>query len=70
MIDLRLRLPEEVKQWIEAEATRHQRSQNGQIIWILRQQMAATTADTSEETGASVSQTSAPASRAKSGAPK
>lgn len=58
-----LRLPEEVKAWVVGEAVRNERSQNGQIVWALRQAMAAQAAETSEETGASVSQTSAPASR-------
>lgn len=59
MRDFRLRLPDDVKAWLEADAKRHERSQNGHLIWLLRQCMNPT----SEETGASVSQTSAPASR-------
>ena len=61
MIKTQLRLPDEVKVWVEQEAARSERSQNAQIIWALRQQMAANAAQTQcEETGASVSQTSAP----------
>jgi hypothetical protein len=58
-----LRMPDDVKAWVMATATQQGRSQNSQIVWVLRQAMAATAASTSEETGASVSQTSAPASR-------
>lgn len=64
MIKTQLRLPEEVKAWVEDEARRNERSQNAEIIWALRQQMTARAAlQQREETGASVSQTSAPASR-------
>lgn len=52
MANLRLRLPEDVKVWIEAEAARTQRSQNGLIIWILRENMAAQAVDQREPAGA------------------
>jgi hypothetical protein len=64
VIKTQLRVPEEVKAWIDREAERNDRSLNGQIVWALKQQMAASAAEPHrEETGASVSQTSAPASR-------
>lgn len=68
MSELRLRMPTEVKAWVEAEASRTTRSQNGLIVWVLRQQMAATAAEPNrEEAGASVSTTSPPAPRIKTG---
>lgn len=63
MIKTQLRMPDEVKAWIDQQAVQNRRSLNGQIIWALEQQMAAAAAATSEPTGASVSTTSAPADR-------
>lgn len=36
-----LRMPEDVKQWIEAQATKNMRSQNAEIVFILREAMKA-----------------------------
>lgn len=51
MISLQLRLPEDVKAWLALEAHRNERSQNAQIVWILRQAMAAQAAETSVPAG-------------------
>lgn len=44
MISLQLRLPEDVRDWVRAQAGRSERSQNAQIVWLLRQHMAANAA--------------------------
>lgn len=38
-----LRLPADVKAWVADQAAQHERSQNSQIVWLLRQAMAKTT---------------------------
>ncbi len=63
MIKTQLRLPEEVQNWVKGEAERHERSQNSQIIWALRQQMAAQAAETSEPAGDLVAKQETPAGR-------
>jgi len=65
MIKSQVRLPDEVKAWLDREATRHERSMNAQIVWALKQVMAAQAADQSEETSAPGLGTCAPASRVK-----
>lgn len=61
MIKTQLRMPEEVKAWVEGEAGRNERSQNAQIIWALRQQMTASAAKPQrEETGVLSGQLSRP----------
>lgn len=37
---LMLRLPADVKAWLFEQAERNERSQNGQMVWLLRQAMA------------------------------
>lgn len=66
MIDLRLRLPDDVKAWIEQEAGRNARSQNSQIIWILREAMAAQAVENRDPAGAQ-SPNHSPAGRTKTG---
>lgn len=59
-----LDLPSDAKAWVRTRAKASGRSQNSEIVWILKQAMAADPAvEDREETGASVSQTSAPAPR-------
>lgn len=59
-----LRLPDDVKAWLATSAAKDGRSQNSFVVQIFRQAMAAQAVDQQrEETGASVSQTSAPAPR-------
>lgn len=41
---LMLRLPADVKGWIAQQAEQNERSQNSQIVWLLRQAMATKTA--------------------------
>ena len=36
---LQLRLPEDVKKWLEEEALRNDRSMNGQVVAILKEKM-------------------------------
>lgn len=36
---MRIRVPEDVKAWIEAEAERNLRTQNAEIVIAIRQQM-------------------------------
>lgn len=37
----RMRIPREIKDWIENEAKENKRSQNGQIIYCIEQKKAA-----------------------------
>jgi hypothetical protein len=44
---LRIRLPQEIKDWLESEAARNLRTMNAELVVLLREKMAAsTTADT------------------------
>jgi predicted HicB family RNase H-like nuclease len=38
-IKFQLRLPEDVKAWLELDAQRNDRSMNGQVVAILRERM-------------------------------
>jgi hypothetical protein len=38
-IKFQLRLPEDVKAWLESDAARNDRSMNGQVVAILRERM-------------------------------
>lgn len=40
-IKFQLRLPSDVKAWLEADAERSDRSMNGQVVAILRERMNA-----------------------------
>lgn len=66
MIKTQLRIPEEVQAWVKGEAERHERSQNAQIIWALRQQMAAQAVENRDPAGAQ-SPNHSPAGRIKTG---
>lgn len=39
VIVMQLRLPQEVRDWVAKEAERTERSQNGMIVWLLKQAM-------------------------------
>jgi hypothetical protein len=41
VINMQLRLPIDVRDWVAAQAAANQRSQNAQIAWVLRQSMEA-----------------------------
>jgi hypothetical protein len=49
MISLQLRLPEEVRDWVRSGAEREGRSQNSQVVWLLRQAMAASAVEQQRE---------------------
>lgn len=38
-VKFQLRIPEDVKSWLESDAIRNDRSMNGQVIAILRERM-------------------------------
>ena len=38
-VKLQLRLPEDVKKWLEEDARRNSRSMNGQVVAVLRDRM-------------------------------
>lgn len=38
-IKFQLRLPEDVRSWLESDAERNDRSMNGQVVAILRERM-------------------------------
>ena len=40
---LQLRLPQDLKAWLEVEASRNERSMNWQVVAILREKMAVLT---------------------------
>lgn len=47
-IKFQLRLPEDVKSWLELDAQRNDRSMNGQVIAILRERMNRQSAEAAE----------------------
>ena len=38
---LQLRLPQDLKKWLEEDAVRNDRSMNGQVVAVLRERMTA-----------------------------
>lgn len=70
MASFPLRLPDEVKNWVTAQAARSERSQNAEIVWILRREMAAMAAEQQrEETGVLSGQLSRPSPASSSETP-
>ncbi|WP_202114599.1 Arc family DNA-binding protein [Massilia cellulosiltytica] len=47
-IKFQLRLPEDVRAWLEADAERNDRSMNGQVVAILRERMKRQTEEAAE----------------------
>jgi hypothetical protein len=43
---VRLRIPQDLKQFVQESAKRNQRSMNGEIVFVLSQQREATSAPT------------------------
>lgn len=49
---MRIRLPEDVKDWIEAEAARNMRTQNAEVVIAIREKMATAGASLATEPAA------------------
>lgn len=47
-IKFQLRLPEDVRAWLESDADRSDRSMNGQVVAILRERMNRQAEETAE----------------------
>jgi len=45
---MKIRLPEEVKEWLETRAKKNVRSQNAEIVFILKNEMERQSLETSE----------------------
>jgi len=53
-IKFQLRLPEDVRAWLESDAERNDRSMNGQVVAILRERMKRQAEEAGERKPAAV----------------